>query len=237
MGLTESQLDFTLGYLNKHHTDVLVAIADTFSELGVEKAKKNAWSGGSYKIESAKIVDINTEKMELDVSIQERGKDLREERVEVELGKTFDCRSYSSQENDRLCEGFHETRPFPHYSSVIFLDAMPVSKTRISSTSNRNIQQPISRNLNLHPVDEIIRRLCRLCWIVDKQIITGKLVQLGVQIGETRIGEIKENLYLNQVPHNRYVRQVRVLWNFCVVFFSTGGLSISHKIVRSIFII
>ena len=37
--------------------------------------------------------------------------------------------------------------------------------------------------------------------------VTGKLVQLGIQIGGDKVGEIRENLYLNQVPHNRYVRQ------------------------------
>ena len=36
---------------------------------------------------------------------------------------------------------------------------------------------------------------------------TGKLIQLGIQIGGAGVGAIKENLYLNQVPHNRYVRQ------------------------------
>jgi hypothetical protein len=98
--LNDSQLDFTLGYLNKHHTDVLVAFVECFSELGVVKSKKNAWSGGSYKIESARIVDINTEMMKLDVSVQERGKDAREETVQIELGTSiriqFDNLKYSS---------------------------------------------------------------------------------------------------------------------------------------------
>lgn len=67
--------------------------------------------------------------------------------------------------------------------------------------------KPVPRDLNLHPVDEIVRRLCRLCWIVNKPTVTGKLIQLGIQIGGDKVGEIKDNLYLNQVPHNRYVRQ------------------------------
>jgi hypothetical protein len=65
---------------------------------------------------------------------------------------------------------------------------------------------PIPRDLNLHPVDEMIRRLNRLCWIVDQPGVTGKLIQLGIQIGGEGVGEIEDNLYLNQVPHNRYVR-------------------------------
>lgn len=75
-----------MGYLNKHHEDALRAFAETFSELGVEQAKKNAWSGGSYKIESAKIVDINLQQFELEVSIQERVKQ-SVKRVTVDLGK------------------------------------------------------------------------------------------------------------------------------------------------------
>ena len=51
--LEEKQLDFMLGYLNKHHRIFLTKLAETFSELGVEKAKKNAWSGGSYTVSSA----------------------------------------------------------------------------------------------------------------------------------------------------------------------------------------
>jgi hypothetical protein len=78
-----------MGYLNKHHTDVLISFAETFSELGKEKANRNAWSGGSYKIESAKIVEINSDDMELEVTVQERGKNPKVERVKVDLGAPF----------------------------------------------------------------------------------------------------------------------------------------------------
>jgi len=84
--LDEKQLDFILGYLNKHHGNVFVSFAETFSKLGAEKAKKNAWSGGSYMILSATIVDINTESFELDVEIQERSKESTVKRVVIELG-------------------------------------------------------------------------------------------------------------------------------------------------------
>ena len=84
--LDEKQLDFILGYLNKHHGNVFVSFAETFSMLGAEKAKKNAWSGGSYMILSATIVDINTESFELDVEIQERSKESTVKRVVIELG-------------------------------------------------------------------------------------------------------------------------------------------------------
>jgi hypothetical protein len=89
-------------------------------------------------------------------------------------------------------------------------DAMPVTKIR-SYGSNSNSKDkylpPIPRDLNLDPVDDVVRRLCRLCWLVDKPQTTGKLIQLGIQIGETKTGKIKDNMYLNQVPHNRYVRK------------------------------
>lgn len=87
--LDGKQLDFTLGYLNKHHPDLLIAFAETFSSLGIEKAKKNAWSGGSYKIEDAKIVHIDTMSMELDVTVVERSRSSRNERVTFELGTRY----------------------------------------------------------------------------------------------------------------------------------------------------
>lgn len=170
--LEEKQLDFILGYLNKHHGNVFVSFAETFSMLGAEKAKKNAWSGGSYMILSATIVDINTESFELDVEIQERSKESTVKRVVIEL------------------------------------DAMPISKSRkVGMRIGYTIPQPIPRDLDLHPVDDIVRRLCRLCWMVNEPETTGKLFQLGMQLGGSPIGKIKENMFLNQCPHNRYVRK------------------------------
>jgi hypothetical protein len=89
------QIDFTMGYLNKHHTDVLVSFAETFSELGKEKANRNAWSGGSYMIERAEIVEINSEGMELEVTVQERGKNPKVERVKVDLGASYCLPSFT----------------------------------------------------------------------------------------------------------------------------------------------
>ncbi|KAL3904748.1 MAG: hypothetical protein SGILL_009948, partial [Bacillariaceae sp.] len=172
--LSEKQLDFTLGYLNKHHRDVLGSFAEIFSELGEVKARKNSWSGGTYKIEEAKITDINTQSMTLEVSINERNKDLQLETVTVDL------------------------------------DAEPIIKSRSYARAGNDKEKflpPVPRDLDLDPVDDIVRRLCRLCWIVNKPQVTGKLVQLGVQIGDTATGKIKDNMYLNQVPHNRYVRK------------------------------
>ena len=71
--LTEKQVDFTLGYLNKHHSDLLAEFAKAFSSLGTEAAKKNAWSGGSYVIEKSEIVGINQKALELKITVQKRG--------------------------------------------------------------------------------------------------------------------------------------------------------------------
>jgi hypothetical protein len=56
------------------------------------------------------------------------------------------------------------------------------------------------------PIDDIVRRLNRLCWMVQEEHVTGKLVQLALQLGGAGIGKIPDSLYLNQVPHNVYVR-------------------------------
>ena len=79
-----------MGYLNKHHQDVLTKFAETFSELGAKQVKRNAWSGGSYKIQSAKIISIDypNKEFELQVEINERNKkELTVENVVVSLGK------------------------------------------------------------------------------------------------------------------------------------------------------
>ena len=79
-----------MGYLNKHHTDVLTAFAETFSELGAIQTKRNSYSGGSYKIVEAKIVSIDypSKQMELEVTVNERGKkEPTIQQVPVSLGK------------------------------------------------------------------------------------------------------------------------------------------------------
>ena len=82
-------------------------------------------------------------------------------------------------------------------------DSFPISATR----SPHADMEPIPRDLKLAPIDDLVRRLNRLCWIVNKPSTTGKLVQMGIQLGGSGVGELKENMFLNQVPHNRYVRQ------------------------------
>lgn len=170
--LDEKQQDFVLGYLNKHHVDMLTKCAETFSQLGVEKAKKNAWSGGAYKILSATIVGIDTHSFTLDVETQERNKESKEKNV------------------------------------VIDLDAEPVVKSRKFGRHRGSDTSPlVLDDLDIFPIDEIVRKLCRMCWMVNEPETTGKLFQLAIQLGGSDLGKIKDSMYLNQCPHNRYVRK------------------------------
>jgi hypothetical protein len=164
--LEKEQREFVLGYLNKHHGDLLKTFAEAFSPIGSEMASANAWSGGSFVIEAATIVNINTVKIELKVQAKLREKPDRTEIVQ-----------------------------FP-------LEADPVGeRRRYYKTAGAVPDDP-----NRLPIDDVARRLCRLCWIVGKPDVTGKLIQLALQLSGAGTGKLPENMFLNQVPHNRYVR-------------------------------
>ena len=83
--LNDKQIEFTLGYMNKHHPDVLRAFAESFSSLGQIMRKKNAWSGGSYEIKDAKAKGIDNDEMELEVTIVER-ESTKLETIKFDLG-------------------------------------------------------------------------------------------------------------------------------------------------------
>lgn len=162
--LDEKQTDFCRGYLNKHHSDVLCLFAEAYSDIGVQKNKRNAFSGGAYKIQDAEVTKVSADSMELDVTINDRSQ--KEPAIE---------------------------------KISIPLDADVVIKTRAYESFPR---VPASEN----DVDNLVRRLNRLCCQVKRPDMTGKMIQMGIQFGSS-VGELKENLWLNQVPHNRYVRQ------------------------------
>ena len=75
-----------MGYMNKHHSDTILAFAEKLSRMGDEARKKNAWSGGSFKILGARLVGIDLEQMELEVDVDEGRKGRRTEVVQVSLG-------------------------------------------------------------------------------------------------------------------------------------------------------
>ena len=178
IALTDHQVDFICGYLNKHHADVLQKFALEFSELGQVRRQKNAWSGDSYKIESAELQSIDLHKLTLGVTIQERNKDPYVQVVELDLDAQLLRSSSSSSTNQKTM-------------------IPPLSRTFIPT-----VQQP-----TFSPIDDVIRRLIRLCNLVEEYSTTGKLIQLGWQLDGTGVGKLHDNLYLNQVPHNKYVRQ------------------------------
>jgi hypothetical protein len=165
--LDEKQRDFTLGYLNKHHGDFLLKLAEVFSDLGAEMAIANGWSGESFIMEQATIQNIDTVELELNVDVKRRGKPDTSEIVKISLNA------------DPISE---KQRNFPSIASV------PDDSTRLA-------------------IDDVTRRLCRLCWITKVPEVSGKLAQLAIQLSGAGVGELPESMFLNQVPHNRYVRQ------------------------------
>ena len=192
--MNDKQLDFCMGYLNKHHTDLLILFAEVYSDLGRIKVKKNAFSGGSYKIDNAKIVNIDNDNIYLDVTINERGK---VSNVEDQVVVSLDSDPIASMQ-----------REYPTHPTIPLQDLCTVF-----DAANRMVDANDLNQCN-NAVDFFVRRMNRLCNIVRKHDVTGKLIQLGIQIGDHNgqnghhgVGYIQDNLYLNQVPHNRYVRQ------------------------------
>ena len=164
--LDKDQLDFFMGYLNKHHRDLLQTFAEAYSDLGATAAQRNVFSGGSYKFVDAAITNLHNNELNLEVTI-----------------------------NDR-----NQREPVIEYVTFS-LDANPIKAKRFQFTELPPV--PVVP----HPVDHVVRQLNRLCWMVNYPKVTGKLIQLGIQLGGTGVGALKEDLYLNQVPHNRYVRK------------------------------
>eukprot|EP00545_Synedropsis_sp_CCMP1620_P002602 CAMPEP_0119011794 /NCGR_PEP_ID=MMETSP1176-20130426/5886_1 /TAXON_ID=265551 /ORGANISM="Synedropsis recta cf, Strain CCMP1620" /LENGTH=488 /DNA_ID=CAMNT_0006964661 /DNA_START=54 /DNA_END=1520 /DNA_ORIENTATION=+ len=162
--LDDKQLDFCRGYLNKHHSDVLCLFAEAFSDLGVQKAERNGFSGGSYKIVNSQVTNVSSQSLDLEVTIEDRDeKEPLIEKVTIPLDAALMVK-----------------KPY-------FISLPPVPEMDSD-------------------VDNLIRQLNRLCHQVKRPDVTGKLIQMGLNFGSS-VGEVKENMWLNQIPHNRYVRQ------------------------------
>jgi adenylate kinase len=172
--LDEHQIDFAMGYLNKHHSSLIIEFVTAFTDVGVTQAQKNAFSGGSYIIQAAKITDIHhsttssQQYLTLEATIQIRGAKQNNtvKIVQVDLN------------SEPLIRGYDTNVPI-------------VPK----ATKDTN------------PMDDFVRRLSRLAIISKQPQATGKFVQLSFQLGGSKIGLLKEDMFLNQVPHNKYVRQ------------------------------
>lgn len=81
-------------------------------------------------------------------------------------------------------------------------DPIPEKKRAVSSLLAQVVDDPSRR-----PIDDLLRRLSRLFIMVGHAKDTGKLLQLAFQLDGSTISRLPENLFLNQVPHNPYVRQ------------------------------
>jgi adenylate kinase len=165
--LTQEQATFCCGYLNQHHESLLKAFTEILSPIGAEMASANVWSGGSYQIDNAKLIEIDTEKIKLDVTVNQRNKGKSSRTVEISLN------AHPIAERQR------------NYKTLPLVNDDPA---RLA-------------------IDDLVRRLIRLSWIVQSPSVTGKLVQLAIQLGGDTTLKMPDNLYLNQVPHSRPVRQ------------------------------
>jgi adenylate kinase len=182
--LTDHQKDCCRGYLNKHHADVLLLrMAEMYSPVGGRLAKANVWSGGSMELVSAHVESVSEASLQLHVATQKRNQpDLIRETITVPL------------------------------------NAHPISeKSRQYPTLPLVPDDP-----DRYPIDDFCRKLARLCWIAKMPEVSGKLAQLAIQLHDDdgsdtgnnpnaasprKVGELPPNMYLNQVPHNRFVRQ------------------------------
>ena len=173
------------------------------------QAKRNSFSGGSYVLTSAKLKhleyhypfdNISTENesyLTVDVSVNIRGQtDEVVETVKIPL---------NAQPLSRF------TREYPQQPLIPNILFEPNESLSTQSLTKVNA------------MDDLIRRLIRLANLAKHSAITGKFIQLGIQLGQdnqeksdTRTNDseplrnlyhLKENLYLNQVPHSRYVRK------------------------------
>eukprot|EP00578_Thalassiosira_sp_NH16_P024836 CAMPEP_0181100938 /NCGR_PEP_ID=MMETSP1071-20121207/13472_1 /TAXON_ID=35127 /ORGANISM="Thalassiosira sp., Strain NH16" /LENGTH=527 /DNA_ID=CAMNT_0023183725 /DNA_START=22 /DNA_END=1605 /DNA_ORIENTATION=+ len=90
---------------------------------------------------------------------------------------------------------------------VVPLDSDPVSGMARTYPTLPQIDPLKLNHASKKPIDNFCRRMSRLCNIVKAYKATGKLIQMGVQLGGDGVGKLHDDMYLNQVPHNRYVRQ------------------------------
>ena len=166
--MNEDQKDFFMGYLNKHHSDLMVEFVNAFTEVGAVSRKRNAFSRGSFVVSSAKLIDVSLDSFEVEAEIKERNKAVEIKKVEIDFDADLDPNVHSK-------------------AYRIISEKVPVMRE--------------------NAVDDNIRRLVRLSHIVKRPEVTGKLIQLGIQIGGKGTARLEENLYLNNVPHNRLVRK------------------------------
>lgn len=87
---------------------------------------------------------------------------------------------------------------------MVSLDSDPVSR---KDPTLPQIDPLKLQHASKTPIDNFCRRMIRLCNIVKAYEAAGKMIQMGVQLGGAGVGKLHDDMYLNQVPHNRYVRK------------------------------
>lgn len=191
--MTLDQKDFFMGYINQHHSDVLCDFVIAFTDLGALMRRKNSFSGGSMSIDGAKLVQLTAKEFEVKILVHERSKESLIKMVRIP------------------------------WDADLHKDSL--------KRMYRLLREKVPKTENYDPVDDPIRRMVRLLHIVKRPEVTGKLCQLGIQIGQRYVGvlcfmkhnsfeskqaififfrkraRIEENLYLNNVPHNRPLRK------------------------------
>jgi len=87
---------------------------------------------------------------------------------------------------------------------VISLDSDPVKGMARTYPTLPQIDPLKLNHASKIPIDNFCRRMIRLCNIVKAHEATGKMIQMGVQLGGKGVGKVRDDLFLNQVPHSEY---------------------------------
>ena len=159
--LSEGQRTFVMGYINQHHRSTFnIPMVTTFSPVGIEMAKANVWSGGSYMIVDAVLVDVSVIRgMEWNVTIQRR----------------------SSLPQHQLVHMSVDAVPNPgrRRDGPWIMPPLSSSSSRIIATTS---------------IDDLVRRLCAWSYMIDQPTLTGKFIQLALQLDGIGIGKLPENM-------------------------------------------
>mmetsp|Transcript_15931 Transcript_15931/g.36739 ORF Transcript_15931/g.36739 Transcript_15931/m.36739 type:complete len:228 (-) Transcript_15931:1113-1796(-) len=84
----------------------------------------------------------------------------------------------------------------------VSLDSSPVKGMRKKFIELPPVDGAILARSSQLPIDDFVRRMVRLCNQAKAYSATGKMIQLGVQLGGKGAGKLKDNMFLNQVPHS-----------------------------------
>lgn len=90
----------------------------------------------------------------------------------------------------RIVATVREGQRMTNESVAISLDGDPVSGMAKTFPTLPQIDPLILNNASMTPIDSFCRRMIRLCNIVKAYDATGKMIQLGVQLGGKGVGKL-----------------------------------------------